>query len=118
MRIALAVREVVVLAVVGDPADRRSLDGHRAERDDPVAHRPRRLERAVRQQAVVADGDPEAREHVADPEDHEIAPRHVAPPEQEDRGEEPGEGHGDGDDVRRFPPSAHFALFVHGSVVP
>jgi len=48
----------VVLAVVGDPVDDRSLHGHRAEHRERVAHGGASLEGAVGEEAVVADRDP------------------------------------------------------------
>ena len=58
----------------------------------------RRLERAVRQQAVVADRHAEAGQAVHHGEDREVAPGHRAAPEQDDRGEEAEEGEDDGGD--------------------
>ena len=59
VRVALLVGVGVVLAVVGDPRDDRALDRHRPERGEHVLDRLVGLERPVREQAVVADGDAE-----------------------------------------------------------
>ena len=59
VRIALAVAERVVAAVVGHPADHRPLDRQRAGDRQRDPQRPVGLERAVREQPVVADGDAE-----------------------------------------------------------
>ena len=74
VRIALLVGVHVVLAVVGDPADDRPLDRHRAERGEDRAHGLARLERAVREQAMKADRDPQPGQHVHDREHDQIAP--------------------------------------------
>ncbi len=59
VRVAEAVGEGVVLAVVGDPRDHGSLDRYRSEDREQPADVAVRLERAVRQQPVEADGDAE-----------------------------------------------------------
>jgi hypothetical protein len=88
VRIAVDVRESVMLAVVGDPVDGRALDGHRAVHGQRDAHRSGRVERAVGQEAVVADRDTEAGDHVHDGEDGEVEPRDPSAPEEADRGDE------------------------------
>ena len=59
----------MVLAMVGDPHEHRPLDRHRAEDRERPAHPLLRLERAMGEQAVIADRDPDARQHVADGEE-------------------------------------------------
>ena len=79
VRVALAVGERVVLAVIGDPADDRALDGQRAGDRERDPQRPVRLERAVREVAVEADGDAEPGDHVEDEGEHDVGPRQPAP---------------------------------------
>ena len=74
VRVALPIGEVVVLAVVRDPPDHRPLDRHRAEHGEAVADRPVGLVGAVGEETVEADRDAEARQHVADGEDGQVAP--------------------------------------------
>ena len=64
VRVALAVGEGVVPAVVGDPLDDGALDRHAADRGQRQPQRPDRLERAVREVPVVADRHAEQREEV------------------------------------------------------
>ncbi len=70
--IAVAIGEGVVLAVVGDPGDDRPLDRRRAEYGEDPAYGWGGLEGAVREEAVKADGDAEARQHVDDREDDHV----------------------------------------------
>jgi hypothetical protein len=72
--IARLVGEGVVLAMVGHPRDDRSLYGRRARHGQDAAQPPLGGERAVGEQPVEADGHAEAREHVEDPEDGDVAP--------------------------------------------
>ena len=74
VRVALLVGVGVVLAVVGDPADHRPLDGHRAEDGEQVLERPVGLERAVGEQPVVADRDPEGGGEVDADHDPDVGP--------------------------------------------
>src|SRR5205085_4035008 len=67
--IPLAVGELMVLAMVRDPAHDVALDGELAEDRERVAYGAVGLERAVRKEAVVADGDPDSREDVTDGQD-------------------------------------------------
>jgi hypothetical protein len=59
MGIVGLVGELVVLAMVGDPLDQRTLDGGRAERREREPQRAAGLEAAVGEQTVKADGDAE-----------------------------------------------------------
>ena len=67
VRVALFVGVGVVLAVVGDPGDHRSLDRHRAEHREDVLDRLRGLEGAVGEKAVEADRDPDRGQQVHRP---------------------------------------------------
>jgi hypothetical protein len=98
VRIALLIRERVVLAVVGHPVDDRALDRHGAE-DRERRTQPRlRLERAVREHPVEADRHAEPDEDVHHGEDGEIQPRDEPAPQQVDRSKEADEGQHHGDD--------------------
>ena len=91
MRIELVVGMLVVAAVRGHPPEERALHGHRtADRGDP-GHRSGGLERLVRVQAVVADGDAHRRHEVADDEHRHVGPGEVAAPRVVD-----GDGERDG----------------------
>jgi hypothetical protein len=70
----------VVLAVVGDPAHDRALDGHRAGDAEQDLHAPVRLEGLVREVAVEADRDAEPGEGVHDDSDDHVAPTQPAAP--------------------------------------
>ena len=85
VRIAFLIRELMVLAMVGDPREHRAFDGHRAEDRERPAHPLLRLERAMREEPVVADRDADARQQVADGEQHEVDPVQPRVPEQRDR---------------------------------
>ena len=92
VRVAVAVGELVVLAVVGDPADDRALDREAAgdgQRDlDPAVG----LEGLVREEPVEAGGDAEPGDHVHDHGDDDIAPAQPAAPGQRHRGDHGEEG--------------------------
>ena len=62
----------MVLAMVGDPREHGALDGHRPEDRERVAHPLLRRERAVREETVVTDRDADARQQVADDQQHEV----------------------------------------------
>ena len=98
VRVALLVREGVVLAMVGDPVDHRALDRHGSEDRERRAHPGLRLERAVRQHAMEADRHAEADGRVHHGQDREIESGDEAAPQQVERGEEAEEGDDDGDD--------------------
>jgi hypothetical protein len=93
VRVALLVGERVVLAMVGDPRDHGPLDRGRAQRRQRSAQPAVRLERAVGQVAVEADGDPQGRQGVDDPEDHEVVPMQRPLPELPCHEPERQEGH-------------------------
>jgi hypothetical protein len=61
VQIALAIGEPVVLAVIGDPGDRRPLDGGGPEHRECCSQRPARREAAVREETVEARGHAESR---------------------------------------------------------
>ena len=81
VRVALLVGEGVVLAVVGDPRDHGTLDRRRAEHRQDRSHRPARLEAAVSQVAMEADGDAPGGERVHDQEHGDVAPVEQVVPE-------------------------------------
>jgi hypothetical protein len=58
-----------------------------------------RLERAVGEQPVIADGDPDRRQQVHDGEDHEVARAEKVVPQQHRRRYHPQEGDDDCGDV-------------------
>ncbi len=63
-----------MLAVVGDPVNHRALHTHRSGDGEHVANPRLRLERAVREEAVVADGDAEPAPEVHDGENADVGP--------------------------------------------
>ena len=112
VRIALLVSVGVVLAVVGDPVEHRALQAHRAEHREQVLDALVRLERAVREQAVVADRHAEAEQHVRGGHDREVDPVDPAVPEQHDGGDQAEERHDDADQVRGALRPGHAIGFV------
>ena len=104
VRIALDVGVRVVLAVVGDPVDDRPLDREHAHVGERVARRLVRLEGAMGQHAVEADGDAETTDQVHEDEDGDVGPAKPDTPEQRDR------GGGDGERAGRLQPCSHGAL--------
>src|SRR3954451_22327021 len=100
VRIALLVGMRVVLAVIGDPRDHGPLDRHRAHRGEEILDRLARRERAMGEQAVEADGHPEAGDEVHDAEEDEVVGAHAVAPEQGDGPEEGDEGDDDGEQIR------------------
>ena len=109
VRVALAVAERVVLAVVGDPADDRSLDGQRPGNGQRDPQRALRLEGAVREVAVEADGDAEARDQVEDGREDEVGPAETPAPGDRDRDDQGHERDGDEDARGRPAPTAFFS---------
>jgi hypothetical protein len=103
VRIAIFVGEVVVLAVVGHPLDHRALDRERSEDGEAVADHRSGLERAVREQAVKADCDAQARRRVSDCEQDEVDRLDEAPPAQHDRDREAQERQQKPDQVADLP---------------
>jgi hypothetical protein len=81
-RLAVFVGAVVVLAVIGDPLDHRTLYGERSENRERIPHGRVRLERAMGEQPVEADGDSDARGDVGERQRREVDPREQASPEQ------------------------------------
>ena len=73
-RIAELVGEGVVLAVVGDPGGDRPFDRGGAEDGEGRSHRRARGERAMREVAMKADGDPGAGRDEHHREDQEVLP--------------------------------------------
>ena len=75
----------MVLPVVRDPRDDVAFDRHLAQDRKRVAHDRVRLERTVREQAVVADRDAEPGQDVADAENDQLGRADHAAPEQHSR---------------------------------
>jgi hypothetical protein len=86
MGIALLVGVGVVLAVVGDPLDHRSLDGHRAEDREHVARGAVRREGTVGQHPMKADGHAEPAQDVHQCEHDQVGGADEAAPQQRDGG--------------------------------
>src|SRR4051812_39288189 len=61
VRVVVIVRMFMVAAVIGDPVHRRVLEGGRTENQRDQTHRPKRLERHVGEQAVIAERDAQTR---------------------------------------------------------
>ena len=90
VRVALLVGVRVVLAVVGDPVEHRALQRDRAGDRERVLRAGLEVwNAAVGQQPVVADGDAEAADHVADGEDRQVGHVDGLVPQQDDGGEQP-----------------------------
>jgi hypothetical protein len=99
MRVAVAVGELVMLAVVRDPADDVALDGELAEDREGVTHRRVGPERAVREQAVIPHGDPDARQQISRAQDRELdGPDHPVP-QQDDRDDQARRREHDADEI-------------------
>ena len=100
MRVALLVRERVMLAVIGHPLRDRALHRHAAEDAERDLHRLPRLEAAMREVAVEADRRPERAQHVEDEEQQQVdgverdAPQHAHRRQQRQRRHHDGD-HGD-----------------------
>jgi hypothetical protein len=107
VRIPLVVGVRVVLAVVCDPVQQRPLDGHRAEHGERVLDRLGRLEGAVREHPVEADGHAESGQHVHDGKDGQVGRADDAVPQQQDRGDRAGERQRHGDQVHALLQGAH-----------
>jgi hypothetical protein len=107
VRVALDVGVRVVLAMVGHPRDDRALHGHRAQRRERVLDGLGRQEGAVREHAVVADGDPQGSQQVHGGEDREVGGVHDTVPQQHDGGQRRGEGERDGRQVHGLLGSGH-----------
>ena len=99
MRIALLVGMGVMLAMVGDPGDHGALDGERAGDGKRIGGGLVGGERAMGQQAVIADRDAEGGDHVHEEEDPEAEPVDAPVPEDEDRGDQRQEREDDAGDV-------------------
>jgi hypothetical protein len=99
VRIALDVGVGVVLAVVGDPLVEWALERHRPRDRQRALDARRRRERAVREQAVVADRDAEARDDVHAREQRKVDGVDGAVPQQDDGEERPEERQDDGEQV-------------------
>jgi PucR C-terminal helix-turn-helix domain len=107
--VALFVGMGVVLAMVGHPGDRRSLDRHRPEDREQVLEWLRGLKRAVGEQAVEADRYPDRGQQVHESGDDQVGRSDPAVPEQANcqQGREEGDYHGT--EVDSFLSTAHLA---------
>ena len=112
VRVALLVGELMVLAVIGDPGEHGAFYGHRAQDRKGVAHPGVRLERPVREEAVVADGDAHARQHVADGEQDQVVGADPLVPEKADRSDEADERQDDSQQVRDLVSTCHGSYLV------
>jgi len=97
VRVAVLVAEHVVAAVVGDPPGHRALDGEAAGHGKADAQRALGLERAMREVAVVADGDAVPADRVEDDRDQDVVPRQAVAPEDEAGGADGKERYDDED---------------------
>ena len=106
VRVALAVREHVVLAMVGDPGDHRPLDRGGPENREQRADRPGRGEAAMGEVAVEADGHAQAGQQIEHAERDQVVemqaplgalPRDEADADDGDDRDQPGR-----DPVRGF----------------
>jgi hypothetical protein len=114
VRIALLVGVRVVLAVVGDPVEHAALERHRADDREAVLDRLVGLERAMRQQPVIADRDPEAVQQVEPGHDAEVDPVDPALPQQDDCSDQPEERDDHPDHVRdAFSPGHALQVDAH-----
>ena len=112
VRVALFVGERVVLAVVGDPVDHAALQRHRAEDRQRVAQPRARLEGAMGQQPVEADGDADRRQQVHDREDHEVARAEEVIPQQHRGHDHRQKRDHDGGDVGVALEAGHLSLGI------
>jgi hypothetical protein len=99
----------MVLAVVGHPADHRTLHRDRSQHGEDVLDGAVGPERAVSQEAVKADRDAEAREQVQRRQDGQVGPPDHLVPEQWHGHQEGHERHYDGRDVDVAVQSRHEA---------
>ncbi len=109
VRVALFVGERVVLAVVCHPVDHAALQRHRAEHRQRVAQPWTRLEGAVGEQAVEADGDAERAQQVHDREDRQIARPEEVIPQDHSRRDHAQEGDNHRGDVGVALQASHLA---------
>ena len=98
MRVALLIRERVVLAVVGHPLGQRALHRHAAEDGEDGLQPGPGLEALVREVAVEADRRPERADDVEADEEGEVEPVEGDAPEEAHRREKPEGRHDDGDE--------------------
>jgi hypothetical protein len=99
MNVLVGVRVLVVDPVVRDPPQQRPLDRHRPEDGQCQLERPGRLERAVREEPVKSDRNPEAGQEVHRREDGQLRTVNAPSPEQDDGGDEATQGENDGSQV-------------------
>ena len=107
VRVALAVGELMMLAVVRDPADDVALDGELAEDRERVAHSAVGLERPVGEQPVVPHRDPDPREDVSHDQDRELDRPNQPVPEEDDRDDETDRRQDDAGEVGELASAAH-----------
>ena len=85
VRIAAAVRELVMLAVIRNPGHDVALNRELAEDRERVTDTTVRLKRPVREQPVIADRDSQPRQHIADKQDRQLPNTDHPMPQQHDR---------------------------------
>jgi hypothetical protein len=95
VRVALLIGVGVVLAVIGDPVDHRTLHRQRPQKREQVARGWVRLKGAVRQHAMKADGHPVTAHEIHQYEDGDVGPAEPITPQQRDDGGGDGEGQED-----------------------
>jgi len=107
VRVAASVGELMMLAVIGDPADHVPLHGKLTTDREGVANSREGLERPVREQPVVADGDPQPGDDVADAQDRQLSEADHPIPEQRDRDPETDERQSGPCEIGQPPGDAH-----------
>jgi hypothetical protein len=111
--IALFVGELVVLAMVGDPANDRALDGQRAGDRERDPKRSAGLEGAVREVSVEADADAVPGDRVHHRRDHYVVPAEPPAPGDRHCGNQGDERDSDEQEERDLLP-AHLAVSAVG----
>jgi hypothetical protein len=113
VRIAASIRELMMLTVVRDPADDVSLHGELSANREGVPDDGKGLKRPVREEPVVANGDPKAGDDIPHTEDHQLPHTHHPIPEQRDREPEADQRENDPDEIGHFPEDTQRRFFPH-----
>ena len=79
MRVAGAVREAVVPAMIGDPSDERALKRHRTQHRERELERAQRFETSMREEPMETDGDAMADHGEEDRHEGDVEPRDGVP---------------------------------------